>query len=181
MQLTASTITDPAVIARLARIKLLLLDVDGVLTDGRIIYDSSGAEIKAFHVRDGIGLRLLMAAGKQVGIITGRSSQALSHRCRDLGIDMLFDGVQEKGKVFQQVLDTHALSPEEVAFVGDDLPDLPPMRRAGLAVAVADAHPLVLNLAHMVTESCGGKGAVREVCEAILSAQGLWEKVLERF
>jgi 3-deoxy-D-manno-octulosonate 8-phosphate phosphatase (KDO 8-P phosphatase) len=166
---------------KLKAIKLVLLDVDGVLTDGRIIYTDGGEEIKVFHVRDGMGIRLLMTAEIGVGIVTGRRSDALLHRCKNIGIDMVFDGVRDKAAVFDTILKQTGLSAENVAFVGDDLPDLPIMKRAGLSAAVADAHPIVLEQADMITNSKGGEGAVREVCEAILTAQGFWEKIMERF
>ena len=168
-------------IEKLKHIRLLLLDVDGVMTDGRIIYDDRGAEIKEFHVKDGLGIRMLMLAGVRVGIVTGRSSPALRHRCSNLGIDIVFDGVRNKAVVLDDIIRSQALTPDQIAFVGDDLPDLPLMRRVGLCIAVGDAHPSVADEAHMVTTTNGGNGAVREVCDAILKAQGLWEKALERF
>ena len=168
-------------IEKLKRIKLLLLDVDGVLTDGRIIYDDRGAEIKEFHVKDGLGIRMLILADVQVGIVTGRSSPALKHRCGNLGIKILYDGISKKAVVLDEISRSQAVSPDQVAFAGDDLPDLPLMRRVGLSIAVADAHPSVVREADIVTAAKGGNGAVREVCDAILKAQGLWEKALERF
>jgi 3-deoxy-D-manno-octulosonate 8-phosphate phosphatase (KDO 8-P phosphatase) len=168
-------------IEKLRHIKLLLLDVDGVMTNGKIIYDDRGAEIKEFHVKDGLGIRMLILSGVQVGIVTGRGSPALRHRCNNLGIDIVFDGVREKAVVLDDIIRSKAVSSDQIAFVGDDLPDLPLMRRVGLCIAVADAHPSVINEAHMVTTARGGTGAVREVCDAVLMAQGLWEKALERF
>jgi 3-deoxy-D-manno-octulosonate 8-phosphate phosphatase (KDO 8-P phosphatase) len=178
VRVTAAGLRQNITEERLAAIRLLLLDVDGVLTDGKIIYDDRGAEIKAFHVRDGLGIRLLIRAGIQVGIVTGRSSPALIHRCRDLGIDHLWDGVKDKGKVLPGILTDLSMAAEEVAFVGDDFPDLPIMRRVGLSIAPSDAHPLVQEHVHMITAAPGGNGAVREVCEAVLSAHNLLEKVL---
>jgi 3-deoxy-D-manno-octulosonate 8-phosphate phosphatase (KDO 8-P phosphatase) len=166
---------------RLKQVRMLLLDVDGVLTDGRIIYDDRGVETKEFNVKDGLGIRMLLTAGIAVGIVTGRSCPALTHRCRNLGIDLVLDGVQNKAETLERILGNHPLAPEEVAFMGDDLPDLPLMRRVGLSIAVADAHPLVAAHAHVVTVAKGGGGAVREISEAILKAQGLWEKALDRF
>jgi len=168
-------------IEKLKHIKLLLLDVDGVMTDGRIIYDDRGAEIKEFHVKDGLGIRMLILAGIQVGIVTGRSSPALKHRCNNLGIQIVFDGVREKAVVWDEIIRSQKVSPDQIAFIGDDLPDLPLMRLVGLCIAVADAHSSVIREAHMVTTAKGGNGAVREVSDAILKAQGLWEKALERF
>jgi 3-deoxy-D-manno-octulosonate 8-phosphate phosphatase (KDO 8-P phosphatase) len=166
---------------KLERVKLLLLDVDGVLTDGRIVYDDRGAEIKTFHVRDGLGLRLLMAAGIGVALVTGRRSQALTRRCDDLGIDEIYAGVAEKGVLLPEILARRGLDAYAAAFVGDDLPDLPIMRRVGLAIAVADAHERVIAAAHMVTARPGGQGAVREICEALLKAQGCWDSIMARF
>ena len=166
---------------KLKRIKLLLLDVDGVLTDGRIIYDDTGAETKVFHVKDGLGIRMLMDAGIEVGIVTGRTSRALRHRCDNLGISLVFDRVRDKSGVLEVVSKQKGVEAEHIAFVGDDLVDIPLMKKVGLSVAVADAHETVLEHADMVTAAQGGAGAVREVCEAILKAQGLWDKVLVRF
>jgi len=166
---------------QLKRVRLLLLDVDGVLTDGKIIYNDQGAEIKEFNVRDGLGIRMLILADIKVGIVTGRSCPALRHRCNNLGIDLVLDGVQNKAEVLEDILQKHHADPNQIAFMGDDLPDLPLMRRVGLSIAVADAHPLVTADAQMVTVSPGGNGAVREVCEAVLKAQELWKTTLERF
>jgi len=168
-------------INKLKRIKLLLLDVDGVLTDGSIIYNDNGAETKIFNVKDGLGIRLLMEAGIKVGIVTGRTSKALYHRCTNLGISLIFDGVHEKTSVLELISEHTGLLADEIAFVGDDLPDLPLMRRVGLSIAVADAHETVIENVDMVTAKKGGAGAVREVCEAILKAQGFWKKILENF
>lgn len=166
----------------LADTRLLLLDVDGVLTDGRIIYHDDGSEIKMFHVRDGLGIRLLMAADVQVGIVTGRSSGALHRRCENLGIALVFDGVGDKAAVLSSIEEKTGIPAGRTAFMGDDLPDIPLMRRVGLSIAVADAHPRVRETAQMVTRLPGGAGAVREVCEAMLDAQGvLSEMIRERF
>jgi 3-deoxy-D-manno-octulosonate 8-phosphate phosphatase (KDO 8-P phosphatase) len=169
------------VLNRLERIKLLILDIDGVLTDGGIIYNDNGVETKVFNVKDGLGIRLLMEAGIDVGIITGRRSGALLHRCKNLGIDLVYDGIDDKAAVFDRVLDRTGATAEETAYMGDDLPDIPLMKRVGLAIAVADAHPVVLENADMVTSANGGKGAVREACEEILKARGRWESILERY
>ncbi len=176
MVVNASLITD-----KLKNIKLLLLDVDGVLTDGSIIYDDQGKEIKAFNVKDGLGIRLLMDAGINVGIVTGRSSKALKYRCENLNISYIFDGVGDKSTILDSILTRSGVQPEQIAFIGDDLPDLPLMRKVGLPVAVADAHDKVISISDIVTESKGGNGAVREVCETILKAQGIWDKILRQF
>lgn len=168
------------VLSKLKRIKLLLLDVDGVLTDGGIIYNDNGMETKVFSVKDGLGMRLLMEAGIHLGVITGRRSNALYCRCKDLGINLIFDGVTNKIEVLDTLLDQTGVSIEEVAFIGDDLPDLALMNKIGLSIAVGNAHKTVLDNADMVTSASGGHGAVREVCEKILIAKGLWENILER-
>ncbi len=162
--------------------KLLLLDVDGVLTAGQVTYTGADQESKSFNVKDGLGLRLLIEAGLQVAIITGRSSEALNRRCQELGITAVFDGVRDKAAVLDQALAaTNTLSAAEAAFMGDDLPDIPLLKIVGTPVAVADAHPLVRQEARLVTTAPGGHGAVREVCEAILQARGLWPDIIARF
>lgn len=166
---------------KLKNIRLLLLDVDGVMTDGGIVYTDRGEEIKKFNSRDGLGLRLLMDAGLLAGIVTGRKSKVLHHRCNNLGIDLIFEGTMEKAGVLEPVQQATGLPAAQIAFMGDDLVDLPLMKRVGLAIAVADAHETVLAHAHMITTAKGGAGAVREACEAILQANGLWEKAIERF
>jgi 3-deoxy-D-manno-octulosonate 8-phosphate phosphatase (KDO 8-P phosphatase) len=163
------------------RVKLLLMDVDGVLTTGKVIYDDSGAQIKAFHVKDGLGIRMLMDFGIQVGIITGRKSTALAHRCADLGIDLLYQGIRDKAAALNEILDKTGVSAMETAFVGDDLPDLAVMKRVGVPVAVADSCKEILASARFITTERGGRGAVREICEAVLKAKGFWPKVVERF
>ena len=166
---------------KLKGLKLLILDVDGVLTNGSVIYNDKGEETKVFDVKDGLGIRLLMEAGLIVCVATGRRSEALHHRCRNLGIVHIFDGVRDKASVLDLILDRTCVSAEETACIGDDLPDLPLMQRVGLAIAVADAHETVLEHADMVTSAKGGRGAVREVSESILKARGLWKNILERF
>jgi len=168
-------------INKLKRIKLLLLDVDGVLTDGCIIYSDNGVETKVFNAKDGMGIELLMESGIQVGIVTARTSKTLYHRCNNLGISLIFDGVHEKASVLELISEQTGLPAEEIAFVGDDLPDLPLLRRVGFSIAVADAHETVIENVDMTTSAKGGAGAVREICEAILKAQGLWNKILENF
>jgi 3-deoxy-D-manno-octulosonate 8-phosphate phosphatase (KDO 8-P phosphatase) len=165
----------------LSSIKLLLLDVDGVLTTGQVVYTDSGEEIKAFSVKDGLGLRMAMDSGIQVGIVTGRGSGALLHRCRNLDIELVFDNVRDKAAKLPEITAQTGIAAEQMAFVGDDLPDIPLMHRVGLAVAVADAVPEVIAAADMVTAAKGGRGAVRETCEKLLKARGSWESILERF
>jgi 3-deoxy-D-manno-octulosonate 8-phosphate phosphatase (KDO 8-P phosphatase) len=164
-----------------SNIKLMLFDVDGVLTDGGIIYDGNGEELKVFNVRDGLGIRLLMKAGVMVGIVTGRSSKALRHRCENLGISLVFQGVRDKGILLDQIIQTTGYKAEEIAFMGDDLPDLPIMRKVGFSIAVANAHESVLKQADMITAEKGGAGAAREVCEKIIKSRGLWEDLLKQY
>lgn len=167
--------------ARLARIRLLLLDVDGVMTDGRLYYGPDGEWLKAFHVRDGLGLRLIAQAGIQVGIVTGREGPALAARCRDLAIELVFSGVRDKAAVLPIVSDRTGILPDEMAFVADDLVDLPLMQAVGLAIAVADADAVVRQAALWITEAPGGRGAVREVCQRILEARGEWDAAVDKF
>jgi 3-deoxy-D-manno-octulosonate 8-phosphate phosphatase (KDO 8-P phosphatase) len=161
---------------RLAALRVLAMDVDGVLTDGAIIYSDAGEEIKAFNVKDGLGIRLLLEAGIPVVLITGRSSKALHHRCKNLGIHFVYDGISDKMSILQQVCTDTQAPPEAIAFVGDDLPDLALKGSVGLFIAVADAHEALRERADWVTTAKGGKGAVREICEATLKAKGLWLK-----
>jgi 3-deoxy-D-manno-octulosonate 8-phosphate phosphatase (KDO 8-P phosphatase) len=170
-----------APLEKLKHIQLLLLDVDGVLTDGSIIYNDDGSETKIFNARDGLGIKLVMQAGIKVGIVTGRSSKALSHRCDNLGIDLIFDGVRDKAMMLDNIVQQTGVTAESTAFVGDDIPDMPIMRRAGLSIAVADAHEIVRVNADWTTQAPGGHGAVREVCEALLTARGLWDEIVARY
>lgn len=167
--------------AKLAAIKLLLLDVDGVLTDGRITYDNQGNELKSFDVKDGHGLKLLQRAGIDIGIITGRQSDLVARRATELGIDILYQGALRKLDPYQEILDKQGLNNEQVAYVGDDLIDLPILRRVGFSATVSDAHPDVLPLVDYVTQRPGGRGAVREVCDLLLKAGGHWEQVTDRY
>jgi 3-deoxy-D-manno-octulosonate 8-phosphate phosphatase (KDO 8-P phosphatase) len=172
---------DTILLKKLKHIQLLLLDVDGVLTDGSIIYNDDGSETKIFNARDGFGLKLVIQAGIKVGIVTGRSSKALHHRCDDLGIRHLFDGLADKAMILEKIAVQTGIGPDHAAFVGDDLPDLPIMKRAGLSIAVANAHEIVRKKADWTTQAPGGHGAVREVCEALLTAKGIWEEITARF
>ncbi len=156
---------------KLADIRLLISDVDGVLTDGTLFYSDSGESLKPFHVRDGMGFSLLLANGIEVAVISARESGALQKRLADLCINRVFLNRKDKETVFDELLEACALQAGEVAFVGDDVVDLPVLRRVGLAIAVQDAHPLVKEECHWITETPGGKGAIREVADAILSAQ----------
>ncbi|RPH47581.1 MAG: phenylphosphate carboxylase subunit delta [Desulfobacteraceae bacterium] len=171
----------PDAVGKLEKVKILLLDVDGVMTDGNIIYTDGGAEIKTFCVKDGLGIRLLMNSGIKIGIVTGRTSEALRHRCKNLHIEYIFDGVLNKAVILDKIVEITGIQTPEIAFMGDDLPDIPIMRGAGIPIAVADAHEKVIESACIVTSAKGGNGAIREVCEAILKARGEWESVLKRF
>jgi 3-deoxy-D-manno-octulosonate 8-phosphate phosphatase (KDO 8-P phosphatase) len=166
---------------QLKDIQMLLLDVDGVLTDSSITYTDAGEQIKSFNVKDGLGIRMLMEAGVNVGIVTARRSGALRHRCDNLGITLVFDGTRNKGKALEFISVSTQISTAHIAFMGDDLIDLPAMIRAGFAVTVADAPDEVKIRADMITDLPGGKGAVRQVCESILKAKGLWETSVSRF
>lgn len=166
---------------RAARLKLLLLDCDGVLTDGRIILLGDDDEQKNFHTRDGHGLVLLHRAGLRSGIISGRTSRAVVRRAQDLGIAYVRQGTWDKIKDFDEVLLEAGVEESETAFVGDDVTDIPLMRRCGFAVAVADAANETRAAAHYVTKLPGGFGAVREVCELILKAQGRWAGLMKRY
>ena len=166
---------------RAARVRLLLLDCDGVLTDGRITLLEDGDEEKSFHTRDGHGLVLLHRAGLRSGIISGRTSGAVTRRARDLGVTYLRQGALNKIKDFEEVLAEAGVEGAEAAFVGDDVTDIPLMRRCALAVAVADATAETRAHAHYVTRLPGGFGAVREVCELILKAQGRWAELMKRY
>ncbi len=155
-----------------AAVRLLVLDVDGVMTDGSIRYDADGNEFKVFHVRDGFGIKRLIDAGITVAIISGRSCVAVEKRAAELGIEHVYLGVGSKLSVFKSLLDKLQLQPESIACVGDDVPDLEILCAAGLAVAVADAHPDLDAVTHWHTHNGGGKGAVREVCDLLLAVQG---------
>lgn len=174
-------VTDERLLSRIRGIKLLILDVDGVMTDGRIIIDDAGLESKHFNVRDGHGLKILMRCGIDVVLLTGRKSHVVDHRAADLGIKEVHQGIWNKREVFDEILKRRKLSPEETAYVGDDVVDIPLLKRVGFAVAVADACPEATGVADYVTEHPGGRGAVREVCEVILKVQGRWGEVAARY
>ena len=154
-----------------ANISLLLLDVDGVLTDGKLYYSSSGEEIKTFSTLDGHGLKMIMRSGITVGIITGRKSPAVETRCNELGITILYQGQQDKLVALGEILEQQNLQPEQVAYAGDDLPDLPVIRGVGLGFSVPTAHPTVRIEVAAITEWPAGQGAVREICDYLLTAQ----------
>jgi 3-deoxy-D-manno-octulosonate 8-phosphate phosphatase (KDO 8-P phosphatase) len=162
-------------------IKLLILDVDGVLTDGSIILDNDGNEYKSFHVRDGHGIKMLIRAGIQVAIITGRHSRVVERRAQELGITEVFQKCFDKKIAYKKLSQQYSLADKEIAYIGDDIVDAPIMALAGLPVALADAGEETKKYAIMVTKNRGGRGAVREVADFILKAQGLWEKILDGY
>lgn len=173
------------VLERLAAVKLLLMDVDGVLTSGIIqfVLDASGkaVETKGFNSQDGLGLYLLHSAGIKTGVISGRNSPAVVERAGQLKMTYVYQGLMDKIGAFEEILDDAACSEEAVCFVGDDFPDSPLMRRAGLSVAVANARPELKSMADIVTSAAGGAGAIRELSELILKAQGHWQSVLAKY
>jgi len=158
--------------AKAENIRLLILDVDGVLSDGLIYMGNNGEELKAFNVRDGYGIRCAITSGIEVAIITGRKAKLVEDRCETLGITHLYQGQSDKRVAFNDLLGKLSIAPENVAYVGDDLIDWPVMAEVGLSIAVADAHPLLTPRADYVTYINGGRGAVREVCDLLLLAQG---------
>jgi 3-deoxy-D-manno-octulosonate 8-phosphate phosphatase (KDO 8-P phosphatase) len=166
---------------RCADIAMLVLDVDGVLTDGRIVYDDSGKELKFFHVRDGSGLKIWRSLGKRAAIITGRSSRAVEIRAAELQIEPVIQGAPDKLAAYRKLLQAVGLQPQQVCCVGDDLPDLPLLRNCGLAVAVADACAEARADSHYVTRAPGGSGAVRETIELMLRCQDLWQSAVDSY
>ena len=164
-----------------SKIKMLLLDVDGVMTDGRITMNDRGEETKVFNVKDGLGLKMLMSSGMEVVILTGRKSQALAVRAEELGIEEVYQGVKDKNTLCKQLRKVKDLKKEQVCSLGDDLPDLAMFVESGLSIAVADAVKEVREAADFITKSKGGFGAVREACELILKSQGKWRGVLAGF
>ncbi len=172
---------DPPIVEKAKRVRMLIMDVDGVLTDGRIIYGAGGLELKAFDAQDGLGLKLAHRIGLVTAIVTGRTSDVVERRARELEIDEVCQGVSNKLQVYEELLGHYAFSDEGVAYVGDDLEDLPVLRRVGFAVAVANAVQAVKREADYVTSREGGRGAIREVVELILEAKGLGDRLLEPF
>jgi 3-deoxy-D-manno-octulosonate 8-phosphate phosphatase (KDO 8-P phosphatase) len=171
----------PEAAEKAARVRLFLLDVDGVLTDGGIIYDADGREIKRFHVRDGHGIVMMRRSGIEVGIITGRTSPVVPVRARELGIALVRQGAADKVAAWREILAKSRFLPEETAYVGDDIVDVPLLREVGFAAAVADAEEYVLSAADYVASRPGGHGAVREIIEFVLRASGTWETVSSRY
>lgn len=166
---------------RAKRIKLLILDVDGVMTDGKIVLDGNGTEIKSFNVRDGHGIKMAQRAGMAIAIITGRESKVVDLRAKELGITEVYQKSHDKLATYTELLKKLGLKEDETAFVGDDIVDLPVMKRVGVSIAVADAEPYVKDMASMVTVRNGGEGAVREVIDWLLRAKGEWEGVTAKY
>ena len=160
---------------------MLILDVDGVMTDGRIIMDDEGREIKNFDVRDGHGLKVLQRYGIKVAILTGRQSKVVEYRAKDLDIKDVYQKVFNKKDVFEKILKKHKLSADEAAFMGDDIIDIPVLKRVGFSAAVADALDVVKKSVDYITKNRGGRGAVREICEMILQAQGKWPEIAAKY
>lgn len=166
---------------RFQRIKLLVLDVDGVMTNGGLMISDDGKEYKIFHAHDGLGMKLLKSTGVELAIITGRKSKVVTQRAESTGVSHLFQGAEDKLSAWQTLLNDTGFNPEEAAFMGDDVVDLPPMLQSGLAIAVPAAPQMVLDRAHYVTQKAGGSGAVREVCELMMQAQGTYESTMQPF
>lgn len=167
--------------ARAERIKLLLLDVDGVLTDGRLYFSSSGDEMKAFHILDGLGIKQLQKSGVKVGIITGRESPLVARRAQELGIAILVQKSPDKLDSLRAIAAAEGLEPEQIAFMGDDYPDLPVLLASGLALGVVNGHEEVRRRCHWISSKPGGSGAVREACDLLMTLQGSYQQALDRF
>lgn len=168
-------------IDKLRKIKLLVMDVDGVLTDGSIIIHSDGSESKCFNVKDGHGIVMLHRIGVKTAIVSGRYSKPVEFRARELGIEIVYQGALDKLRVYNEIKEKYGFTDEEIAYIGDDVVDLPIIRRVGFSIAVADAHPEVKKHVDYVTVAEGGKGAVREVTELIIKAKDRWEYLMERY
>lgn len=169
------------ILEKAKQIKLVVFDVDGVLTDGALFLGDDGQEYKAFHSRDGHGMKMLQATGVEIGIITGRTSRVVELRMESLGIRHVYQGQLDKRPAYDRLKQELGLSDSQIAYVGDDVVDLPLLTRAGLAVAVQDAHPLVKQHAHWQTPSAGGRGAARDVCELVMEAQGQLQPALQAY
>lgn len=163
------------------KIKLLIMDVDGVLTDGRIIYSNSGDEMKFFNVIDGMGLALFSRAGLKSAILTAKKSRMVLKRAKDMHIDKVYQNALRKLEVFERILIDFKVSPDEVCFIGDDVIDIPVLKRVGFAVSVPNAVPEAKSVAHYITKREGGRGAVREIIDMILKTQGKWDEVMQRY
>jgi 3-deoxy-D-manno-octulosonate 8-phosphate phosphatase (KDO 8-P phosphatase) len=174
-------VKDAALAARCRGLRLILSDVDGVMTDGTVLLLPDGSEAKAFHIRDGLGIVLAHRAGLRTGILSGRSTPVVALRARELGMTIVRQAIADKGAALREILASEGLAPHEVAYMGDDLNDLPLLREVGLSAAPADACFEVKAEAHMITETRGGEGCLREFIEAILRARGDWDRVVSAF
>ena len=170
-----------AILAALRRVTMVVMDVDGVLTDGGILLSADGDEMKRFDVKDGTGIKYLQRAGLKTALITGRSSAVVARRAEELGIEEVRQGALVKMEALDGIMARHGLAPEALCVIGDDLPDLPLLRLAGVGVAVADARPELIEAADIVTQAPGGRGAVRELAEIVLKAQDKWDGILSRY
>lgn len=174
-------ITERELLKIARNIKFLILDVDGVLTDGSIILDNEGNEFKSFHVRDGHGIKMLMRGGIKVALITGRYSKVVDRRAHELGITEVFQKCRDKRIAYSQLAEKYSLNDNEIAYIGDDIIDIPLLKRSGFPVVVADADDEVKAVAKMITKKVGGRGAVREVCDFLLKAKGLWQDIINGY
>lgn len=169
------------ILERAKQIRMVIFDVDGVLTDGSLFLGDDGQEYKAFNSRDGHGMTMLQETGVKLAVITGRSSEVVRIRMQSLGVEHVYQGRRDKVPAYEELKRASGLADEQIAYVGDDVVDLPVMRRVGLSIAVADAHPLLQQHAHWHTRSPGGRGAGRDVCEFIMEAQGNLGTMMERY
>ena len=169
------------ILERAKKLKLLILDVDGVLTDGKLFFDQEGNEYKCFHARDGHGINLLRQTGVEIAVISGRKSKTVELRMKNLGIQLIYQGHEHKLQAFNEIIEKLSISPDQAAHIGDDLLDLPIMTRVGLAIAVSDANFAVKQRAHWCTTELGGQGAAREACDLIMQAQGTYEAILNNY
>ena len=171
----------PDIEDRAKRVKIILMDVDGVMTDGKIIFLSGGGEAKAFDSKDGVGIKLAQRAGLKTGVISGRESEALVRRCEELGVDEIHQRVSEKVRTYDEICSRLGLKDEECCFIGDDIVDAPVLKRVGFPVTVADGHPALEAIVAYVTDRPGGAAAVREVIDLVIRAQGKWDEVVGRY
>jgi 3-deoxy-D-manno-octulosonate 8-phosphate phosphatase (KDO 8-P phosphatase) len=169
------------ILEKARRIRLLIFDVDGVLTDGSLFIGDDGQEYKAFNSLDGHGIKMLLGHGIEIAIITGRTSKVVEHRMKNLGITRVYQGQHDKLQAYRDLSEELGIADEEIAYVGDDVVDLPVMRRVGLAIAVQDAHPLVRKHSHWQTPSPGGRGAARDVCEMLMEATGVLDDEMSKY
>jgi 3-deoxy-D-manno-octulosonate 8-phosphate phosphatase (KDO 8-P phosphatase) len=166
---------------KIRKIKILILDVDGVMTDGRIIMDDDGRQMKNFDVRDGHGLKMIQRYGIKVILLTGRTSDVVTHRAHDLGIKEVYQGSLNKKEVFEKIIHKHKIPEDAFAYLGDDIIDIPVLRRVGFSAAVANAVSVVKKSVDFVTNNPGGRGAVREICDLILQGQGKWPEIASKY